>query len=75
MTEAKPLSAEEIAQLKHNLYGPRTKEIVSRLIATIEQQQEQIEKLRRFALDVTRDPLNAKYELAREALAATEPQP
>ena len=72
MREAKTLTADEIAAFR----GRRsvfTAEEGNRMFATIEQQAEQIEKLRGFALDVTRDPLNAKYELAREVLAAMEP--
>lgn len=87
MTEvAKPLTADEIAQLKRN-YGHITWSWEARAVTTIERQRERIEKLRNALEQIAEAGENwlpPDYTswlqfherialVAREALAATEP--
>lgn len=84
-TPAKPLTADAVAMLKR-AYAKH--DDIQHLIATIAQQQEQIEKLRKALtaismmpplvvrdIDGTKTKYDEEIQIAREALAVTEPKP
>lgn len=97
-TQAKPLTADEIGATKQAatwaaemwpFAPPEIHQTIPRLIATIEQQQEQIEKLKTALKEIKnlkpqkigetgfqsgpQALLSAAYRIARKALIATEP--